>query len=153
MKVPQKELLEEKFEKNLVGAITDVDIVRDDIIQGKKWRPKSSEDLSQASVKLSALNSYIGEFVAEAEFLASELKGTYKWEYEHAKLGYIKQKMTVAEAEARALEDTQPHLDRYNTAVYAHKLLQLKRSDTKDLVEAITRRLSFVKTERRQMIN
>lgn len=153
MKVQQAKLLEEEYGKNVATAVADIDAVRDDILTGKKWRPTSSEDLSRASVKLAALNSFLGEFVAEAEYDASQNKGNYKLEFERAKLSYIAEKKTVAEAEARALEDTQTLLDQHNRIAYIHKLLQLKRADTAELVEAITRRLSFVKSEQRQLTN
>lgn len=153
MKVQQAKLIEAEYGKDLVTVLADVDAVRDDILTGKRWRPNDSETLSRASVKLAALVSYIGEFVSEAEYDASTFKNNYKLEFERAKLGYITaaEKKTIAEAEARALEDTQELLDNQARATYIHKLLQLKRADTSDLIDAIRSRLSFTKSERGQL--
>lgn len=151
MKKVQLELIEQRLGAGLAQTLREIDSVRDDILAGKRWRPANAETLSRASVKLAAHNSYLGEFVAEAEYYASQLKGHYKLTFEQAKLEYIEQKKTVAEAEARALERTQEALENMNNAAYLHKLLALKRADTSDLIDAIRSRLSRLTKEREQL--
>lgn len=151
MQVQQLKLVKEAGFADLVESLQAIDTVRDGILSGKRWKPSDSETLSKASVRLAGLVSYLGEFVAEAEYNAAQLKGSYKLKYEQAKLSHIAEKKTVAEAEARALEETSQLLEEHNRAAYIHKLLQLKRSDTSDLIDAIRSRLSFVKQEQRQL--
>jgi hypothetical protein len=151
MQVQQLKVVKEAGYADLVESLEAIDKVRDGILKGKMWRPADAETLSRASVRLAGLVSYMGEFVAEAEYKASQLKGAYKLKFEQIKLSYIAEKKTVAEAEARALEETSELLENHNQATYIHKLLQLKRSDTSDLIDAIRSRLSFIKQERGQL--
>lgn len=135
-------------------VVADIDALRDKIFDGNKWTPADGEMMSQAIVKLASLNSFLGEHVATAEFDANALEAAYKFRREGIKLESMNaRKTTATEADSVKIVETQPELEDYNRAVYVHKLLQNKRKDTSDFIDALRSRLSFMKIEMNESKN
>ncbi len=131
----------------LVDVIQKIDQVRELVLSQKKWT--DPEWLSQAVVKLATLNSYLGEYVAQAFYDAATAEASYKTTREQKKLEVLKDKTkTASEAESQKYADTEEELEKMNQAAYNHKLLQIKRSDTSELIDTIRSRLSYMRVER-----
>lgn len=114
----------------------------------------SPERLSQALVKLAALNSFLGEHVAGAEYDANTKDANYRHTREQIKLKAMNEdKTTASEAESIKIVDSQELLEAYNMSVYVHKLLANKRKDTSEFIDALRSRLSFVKTDMKESQN
>lgn len=136
------------IEKNVAEIVNEIDKVRDMLYDGKRWTPTDGELMSQAIVKLAALNSSLGEHVATAEYDANTVDAVYRHTRESIKLQSMNEKKTTAsEAESIKIVETEDMLEKYNKAAYVHKLLQNKRKDTSEFIDALRSRLSFMKIE------
>jgi hypothetical protein len=141
-----KEVLTEKFGPQLADVLEKIDQIRDMILSNKKW--VDPDWLSQAVVKLATLNSFLGEHVAQAFYDASTYEAGYKTAREKIKLEHLSKGTTASEAESQKYAETEDELERWNHAAYMHKLLQIKRADTSELIDTIRSRLSYMKSER-----
>lgn len=141
-----KEALAERFGSELTDVLGKVDQIRDMILSNKKWT--DPDWLSQAVVKLATLNSFLGEHVAQAFYDASTYEAGYKTAREKIKLEHLSKGTTASEAESQKYAETEDELERWNHAAYMHKLLQIKRADTSELIDTIRSRLSYMKAER-----
>lgn len=149
--MPSKQVeadLTEKYGTGLVEVLSKIDQIRDTILSNKKWA--DPDWLSQAIVKLATLNSFLGEHVAQAFYDSATYEAGYKTLREQKKLEYLTKGKTASEAESRKIDDTEEELERWNRAAYTHKLLQIKRADTSELIDTIRSRLSYMKIEREQ---
>lgn len=129
-------------------AITEIDKIRDMIYEGKKWQ--DGEWISQAIVKLAALNSYVGDLVDIAELESNQIDGEYKIA-KAAKFLDLRSddaKRTVGEDEALALTESHALLLESAMKEYKYKALRTKRSDTQSLIDAMRSRLSYLKQDR-----
>lgn len=142
----QTETTLKEIDENVAKVVADIDALRDKVYDGKKWT--DGEMMSQAIVKLSALNSFLGEHVASAEYDAITHDALYRHAREARKLEAMnKQHTTASEAESVKIVETQDMLEAYNKSYYVHKLLQNKRRDTSEFIDALRSRLSFMKIE------
>lgn len=139
-------VLSEEYGHDLVNVIGKIDQIRDLVLANKKWQ--DPDWLSQAAVKLATLNSFIGEHVAQAFYNAATYEAGYKLQREKKKLEYLDKGTTASEAESRKIDDTEEELERWNHSTYMHKLLQIKRADTSELIDTIRSRLSYMRVER-----
>lgn len=135
--------------EKLQETITQIDQIRDQILAGKLWN--DGDKLSMTIVKLSALNSYLGENIADAELKTNEAETHYKYVRDKfiaetdGAVERVKAQATSAEIYRTAVYD-------YNRLQFAYKLLSTKRVDTSNLIDAMRSRLSFMKTEKEQSI-
>lgn len=114
----------------------------------------SPDKLSQAAVKLAALNSFLGEHVATAEYDANVQDAVYRHGRESIKLEQMNEKKTTAsEAESVKIVESDEMLQEYNKKSYIHKLLANKRKDTSEFIDAIRSRLSFIKVDMKESQN
>jgi hypothetical protein len=148
MKAKVLDVLTAEYGADLVDVIARIDQIRDLILSNKKWT--DPDWLSQAIVKLATLNSFLGEHVAQAFYDASTYEAGYKVMREKKKLEHLERGATASEAESRKIDDTEMELERWNQSAYVHKILQIKRSDTSELIDTIRSRLSYMRTEREQ---
>lgn len=141
----QSEAALKEFDEGVLKVITEIDKVRASLSPIARATP---EVLSQAVVQLAALNSFLGEHVATAEFNANNEDARYRHAREKLKIDSMnKAGITASEAESIKVVDSKPLLDITNKAIYIHKLLANKRRDTSELIDALRSRLSFVKIE------
>lgn len=128
-------------------VIDKIDDRRKQIYSGKKWQ--DGEYLSRAIVELSALNSFLGEHIAQAKLDANNGEAHYKVTREGRKMQLInEEKMSGTAADAQKVVDTEGEWNSHNSAIYTVDLLSLKRADTNNLIDACRSRLSFMKQER-----
>lgn len=144
-----EQTLFEKYGSSLVEVATKIDQIRDLVLQNKKWT--DPDWLSQAVVKLATLNSFLGEHVAEAYYDAATHEAGYKTARERIKLEHLSKGTTASEAESQKYVETELELENWNRAVYIHKVLQIKRADTSELIDTIRSRLSYMKIDREQI--
>ena len=148
-----KEVIEE-LGKDLLDVVTEIDKVRDQLYNGKQWTPASGEIMSQAIVKLSALNAYLGEWVATAKYDAAQMEATYKVSREAIKLESMNERKTTAsEAESTKIVETSSLLESYNKADYQFNLLKNKREDTSEFIEALKTRLIHMQVQQKESRN
>jgi hypothetical protein len=141
--------LTDEYGSDLVEVISGIDQIRGLILSGKKW--SDPEWLSQAVVKLATLNSFVGEHVAQAFYDAATYEAGYKTARERIKLDHLNKGTTASEAESQKYAETEMELEKWNHASYMHKLLQIKRTDTSELIDTIRSRLSYMKIDKEQI--
>lgn len=136
----------------VVEVIVEIDRLTTRINKESKW--DDGEWMSRAIVSLASLNSTLGVFVAEYEREAS-LKSA------HAKLAAEQIKLEIMRGENKDYDDaksaayadtakviaTAEEAEAAVQASYNHRVLQIKRVDTHELVEAMRSRLSYLKQE------
>ncbi len=142
------EVVQRDYGAELVDVLSKIDEIRDLVLSNKKWA--DPEWLSQAVVKLATLNSFLGEHVAQAFYDSSTYEAGYKTTREKIKLSHLGKGTTASEAESQKYAETEDELERWNHAAYMHKLLQIKRADTSELIDTIRSRLSYMRSEREQ---
>lgn len=126
-------------------VIAKIDKRRDQILQGKLWQ--DGETLSRMIVELTALNTYLGEHIADVENRANEAEREYKL-YKNSYISSSDGAVGRAEAEANSSSEYQEILQEYNKLTYAYRLMSIKRQDTNNLVDAMRSRLSFMKSDK-----
>lgn len=111
----------------------------------KLWQ--DGDKLSQMIVKLSGLVAFMGDHIAEAELNAKELETAYKYDRDKKFLELKEQKYADEKAKAQSGIETAPKYHEFLLAQDKARILNLKRMDTNNMIDAMRSRLSFMKSE------
>ena len=130
---------------DVAQVIAEIDKCRDQVLDNKLWQ--DGETLHKLQLKLQSLNTYLGEKVAEAEKLSNEAEVDLKY-YTATFIRDAKGAVNRAENDVKASNEYKEKADRLTKAIFAHRLLSIKRVDTNNLVDSMRSSLSWMKSEK-----
>lgn len=106
------------------------------------------ESLSKYQVEIAALNSQLGNKMAQAGWLSRKADRAYRKIREQIKVDYVdKQKKAIGYADSRKYIDTFDEHEVYNKAKYMEEDLRSLRDSTQDLIDTVRSRVGVIRSD------